>query len=107
MGEVKVYLGKDMFRDDVGNILLTTNKDKMKDKSNKKVGLHNDINFDDDGIQKIDDTADGSHPIATYNVGATRQLIFKWMMKDNDNKKPTREKVKVRDKNNRDKFIDD
>mmetsp|Transcript_26792 Transcript_26792/g.28839 ORF Transcript_26792/g.28839 Transcript_26792/m.28839 type:complete len:199 (+) Transcript_26792:189-785(+) len=79
----------------------------MKEKSNKKVGLHNDINFDDDGNQKKNDTADGSHPIATYNVGATRQLKFKWMMKDNDVEKPTWEKVKIKDKENTDKFIDD
>ena len=96
--EAKLLLGKDMFSDINGNILLDNNEQPLKSNSNKTIGTHNDIKYDDNGKQDEKDTADGSHPIGTYNFGATRKLTFQWMMKNINKNKPIWEKVRVKNK---------
>ena len=107
--EAKLLLGKDMFSDINGNILLDNNEQPLKSNSNKTIGTHNDIKYDDNGKQDEKDTADGSHPIGTYNFGATRKLTFQWMMKNINKNKPIWEKVRMKNKDTvgKKKLVDD
>jgi hypothetical protein len=88
--EIKCYQGKDMFRDENGNPIKDDNDKSIRDDNNLTVRLHNDLNFNDNGKQCKKDTARGDHPIATYNVGSTRKLVFRWLKKEEigNGKKP-------------------
>jgi len=74
--EIKMYKGKDIFQDDSGNPITDINNKPVRTDCNKSVGMHNDLNFADDGTQNKDDTAHGNHPILTYTLGSGRELIF-------------------------------
>ena len=56
-----------MFHDDDGKRIKNHKGKMIREDNNNNVGLHNDINFHDDGMQDINDTADGKHSIVTNN----------------------------------------
>ena len=91
--EIKVYQGKDMFRDENDNPIKDDNDESIRDDNNQSVGLHNDLNIKDNGKQSKKDTARGDHPIVTYNVGSTRNLVFRWLQKE-EMKKDEKEEPK-------------
>ncbi len=78
--EVKIYHGKDIYRDENGYPLLDDEGQEIRDDCNKLVNFHNDLCFNDQGEQSQRDTANGKHPIVTLTIGATRKLTFqhKW-----------------------------
>lgn len=78
--EVKIYHGKDMFWDETGKPLSDDAGNPIRDDCNNQVNLHNDLCFDDNGFQSLDDTARGDHPIVTLTIGSERRLTFvqKW-----------------------------
>ena len=79
--EIKMYLGKQIFKDDNNLVILDQDKKKLNWKCNNSVGYHRDLIFRDNGEQRRSDTARPDHPIVTYNVGCTRKLRFKWWIK--------------------------
>jgi hypothetical protein len=75
--EVKLYQGKDIFKDpSTGEPLVNDRNEKIRVNCNKTVRLHTDLSFDDDGNQKETDTARGDHPITTFSIGSPRKLTF-------------------------------
>ncbi len=78
--EVKVYHGKDVFRGSDGRPLVDDDGNRIRVDCNKKVNLHNDLCFNDEGKQSPNDTARGDHPIVTLTIGSSRALTFvhKW-----------------------------
>ena len=75
--EVKLYHGKDIYRDKDGCPLKNNEGKEIRDDCNKIVNFHNDLSFNDQGEQSLSDTAKGDHPIVTLTIGATRKLTFK------------------------------
>lgn len=74
--EVKLYQGKDIFKDpSTGEPLVNDRNEEVRDNCNKTVRLHTDLCFDDDGNQKETDTA-RVHPITTLTIGSPRKLTF-------------------------------
>ena len=74
--EIKIYKGRDIFQDDSGNPITDINNKPVRTDCNKSVGMHNDLDFADDGTQTKNDTARGNHPILTYTLGSGRELIL-------------------------------
>jgi len=74
--EIKIYKGADIFQDEAGEPFLDSHNNPVRVDSNKSVGLHNDLNFSDDGTQSTNDTARADCPIVTFNLGAVRELTF-------------------------------
>ena len=79
--EIKIYLGKQIFKEDNNSVILDNDKNELILKCNNLVGYHRDLIFRDNGEQCRSDTARPDHPIVTYNVGCTRKLRFKWWVK--------------------------
>lgn len=69
--ELKFYFGSNVCEGITG-----LDKQPWKCNNNKKIGIHADCRFSEDGQQAPTDTADGNHPIATVSVGGTRKLSF-------------------------------
>ena len=80
--EIKMYLGKQIFKNDNNSVILDNDKNELKlKKCYNLVGHHRDLIFGDNGEQCRSDTARPDHPIVTYNVGCTRKLRFQWWIK--------------------------
>jgi hypothetical protein len=84
--EVKIYLGKDIFQDEHSEPLKDINDRDIKTNNNQTVGLHNDLQIDDNGKQSDNDSAMGDRPIATLNLGSTRRLQFQYFRKQANTK---------------------
>lgn len=81
--EIKMYLAEDIFLDDDGELLIEEGENLTKaEYINSNVGMHNDLEFDDQGKQLPGDTARGDHLIGTFTVGSPRNLEFQWYRKD-------------------------
>ena len=79
--EVKIYLGDDIFKDRHKEVILDYNGNSLRLGCNKQVSAHNDLNFSDDGVQSVSDTACSDHPTVTVTVGASRRLFFERLTK--------------------------
>lgn len=79
--EVKIYIGDNMFQDEVGNRIQDINGVPLRLGCNKKVNAHNDLIFDDNGVQALSDTACGTQYTATMSIGSTRTLTFEHLTK--------------------------
>jgi hypothetical protein len=92
--EIKVYMGRDIFCcDNYDRPIMGEDNVPLRVDCNKSVGLHNDLNFSDEGIQDPHDTASGEHPIVTVTVGSERDLTFVRMTKPRRSKQQQRWKV--------------
>jgi hypothetical protein len=69
--ELKFYLGPDICKGIKGY-----DGKYLRCDTNKKIGLHADCQFNDEGVQFQTDSAVGNHPIATVSIGNTRKLSF-------------------------------
>ena len=74
--ETKVYLGDNMFKTESGTRILDGKGKPLKPGKVKKVNLHNDLKFSDDGVQAQSDTACGLEPTVTLSFGSSRTLTF-------------------------------
>ena len=82
--EVKIYIGDDMFEDEAGNLIEDANGFPLRAGCNKCVNSHNDLVFNDDGVQSASDTACGTQHTVTLSIGSTRQITFEHMTKKID-----------------------
>ena len=82
--ETKVYLGDDMFKTQSGSQIFDEKGMQLKLGKVKKVNLHNDLKFSDDGVQAESDTACGTEPTVTLTFGSSRTLTFERKVKRRD-----------------------
>ena len=80
--EIKIYLGDDIFISHCNNAILDSDGNPLRLGCNKQVNSHNDLNFSDEGVQSLSDTASGDQPTVTFTIGSTRRLIFDHMTKN-------------------------
>ena len=80
--EIKIYLGDDIFLTHYNEAICGSDGNPLRLGCTKEVNPHNDLNFSDEGLQSLTDTACGDHPTVTFTVGSTRRLIFDHVTKD-------------------------
>ena len=80
--EAKVHLGEDVFSGEDGKPIMDECGKPLKQGCAKTVNLHNDLKFNDDGIQAKTDTASATEPTVTLSFGLTRTLIFERQIKN-------------------------
>ena len=79
--EVKIYIGDDMLQDEEGNLIQDIGGRPLRVGCNKKVNAHNDLIFDNNGVQAISDTACSTQYTVTMSIGSTRTITFERLAK--------------------------
>ena len=73
-----------MFKTESGSPIMDGKGKPLKTGKVKKVNLHNDLQFNDDGVQAESDTACGTEPTVTLTFGSSRTLTFERKVKHRD-----------------------